>query len=303
MKAVRPLALVALAALVGALVGIVLLRARGGEQSPARGSGPAIQSTPAITPRVQTFGDPVTASVDMVFDRRVVAPDTVRIDARFEPWTQVGPVRRMRADAGNLVRLQYSYTLSCTTVGCLPSSDKEQVDFEPAQVVYILREARGRAVDTVQWPSFDVVSRLGPFDVERAQWRADTRSLPPVSYAVEPGVLAALLGAGAVLLAGIAAFLIWRLVPRAPAEEPELEEHPLSPVERALGAVSATSSNGATPEQRKALERLARELGAAGQPRLAGRARELAWAPERPSAAELDTLARDVRATISEEEV
>ena len=303
MKVLRPLALVALAALVGATVGIVLLRARGDEPAPARGSGPAIRSTTSIAPRVQTFGDPVTASIELVFDRRVVAPNTVRVDARFDPWTQVGTTRRVRTDAGDLVRLRYSYTLSCATVGCLPSADKEQVDLESAQVLYILREARARAVTTIQWPSFEVVSRVGPFASERARWRADVRALPAVSYSVAPGVLAAVLGGGALLLVAIAAFLVWRLVPRQTAEEPEAEVRRVSPVERALTAVSLTSSNGAGPEQRKALERLARELGTAGQPALSRRARDLAWAPERPSSGDLDELARDVRATLSEEAV
>jgi hypothetical protein len=303
-KVLRPLAFVALAALVGAIVGILVLRARDDETAPARGTGPAIRSVATIAPRVQTFGDPVTASLDLVFDRRVVSPSSVRVDARFDPWRQVGATRRVRTDAGNLVRLRFGYTLSCTTVGCLPSGDKEEVALESAQILYILREARGRAVTTVQWPSFEVVSRVGPFAAqEGARWRADVRSLPPVSYTIAPGVLAALLGGVALLLVAIAAFLVWRLLPRREEEEPVVEVRRVSPVERALDAVALTSSNGAGADQRKALERLARELGTAGQPALSRRARDLAWAPEHPSGGDLDVLERDVRATLAEEAV
>lgn len=300
MRALRPLAFVALAALVGAVAGAIILRARDSEPPPGRGSGPSVRATTSIAPRVQTFGDPVTAAVDMVFDRRVVAPDSIRIDARFAPWEQVGPARRVQTDAGNLVRQRYLFTLACVTTECAPSSDKEQVELESARIVYTLREIRSRAVTPIQWPSFDVVSRLGPFDVEQARWRADVRTLPAVSYAVRPRVLAALLGALALLLAAAAAVLVWRLLPRGRPAPAEAEPADVTPLDRALDAVALTSANGSSPQQRKALERLARELGVVGQPALAGRARRLAWSPERPGAGELDELQRDVR-SIQEE--
>jgi hypothetical protein len=54
--------------------------------------------------------------------------------------------------------------------------------------------------------------------------------------------------------------------------------------------------SGEVPDRRRALERLSRELGLAGEPQLATRARELAWSPEPPSPDEVDALAADVHA-------
>ena len=69
----------------------------------------------------------------------------------------------------------------------------------------------------------------------------------------------------------------------------------MSAIERALGLALVSSANGGSPEQRRALERLARELGVEGLGALAERARRLAWSPALPSRVEVERLAADVR--------
>jgi hypothetical protein len=72
-------------------------------------------------------------------------------------------------------------------------------------------------------------------------------------------------------------------------------ERRVSAIERALELALASSVNGGTPEQRRALERLARELGAEGMEALTERARRLAWSPAPPARVEVEALADDVR--------
>jgi hypothetical protein len=107
------------------------------------------------------------------------------------------------------------------------------------------------------------------------------------------------------LLAGTAAFaflglgLAWRLTrTRAPAviEEGEPDVPTLAPLERALELARDASRNGDPPERRRALERVARELGGRGLAELADRARALAWASGAADPAAIEALARDAHA-------
>ena len=63
-----------------------------------------------------------------------------------------------------------------------------------------------------------------------------------------------------------------------------------SPLERALEVAVLRADTGDLPERRRALERVARELGAAGDPALAGEVRALAWAPTAPTTAQIESL-------------
>ncbi|MGH3104707.1 MAG: hypothetical protein ACRDN6_11500 [Gaiellaceae bacterium] len=297
MTALRPLALLIAAVVVGAAAGIAILRGREVETPPLAGpDARPMAVTTSVSPRVHVFGDPVVAEVDLLFDRRRVDSDTVRLDALFDPYEQVGQPERIESGAGDLVRLRLRYPLACLSTECVPADGKRQIELQSAQVIYRVANAPGRAIDPAQWPPFEVASRLGPFDLEQARWRADVRRASPVSYAVRPGVLGAALAGSALLLALGAAVLGFRLLPRSSAGAgDEREAVRVSSLERALAALAETSANGAPPEQRKALEGLARELGSAGLPVLAGRARRLAWSAERPSPSAVEELEGDIR--------
>jgi hypothetical protein len=143
-----------------------------------------------------------------------------------------------------------------------------------------------------------VASQLSRADLQQARWRAN-RDLPAVSYAIAPGTLAALLAVAAVLALLGAATAGAPLLAReraGPEWDGAVAEDGLPPLEHALATVRRVFDSGEVPDRRRALERLSRELGRAGESELAERARGLAWSPDPPSPGEVDTLAADVHA-------
>jgi hypothetical protein len=290
----QKLGLVLAAVVVGAVAGVIVLQQNGEDEAgpgisegldPGFGFERTIRLVTSITPRTHLFGDAVVAEADLVLDPRRVDPDTVRIDADFDPYQQVGSPRRLRSNGDDLVRLRFQYTLRCMTAGCAPVAARKQTTMPIGQMVY--RLAGERIVDSFDWPPIGTASRITPIDLEEARWRADLRRLPEVSYRVAPGVLGAVLAGAAVLLALAAGGLALFLLPARARHVAEEEVPTISPLERALAAVGELSANGATPEQRKALERLARELGRAGLS-------ELATRTERPRSEDLSQLRGDV---------
>ena len=298
MSAVRAAGLLLLAITIGVMAGVLLLR-DGGSREPDLLSalqGDTIAAHPTMEPRTHLFYEPVTAGLDLVFDRRLVREGTIRVTTGFAPY-KAGSPNVQRSESGDLVRLRYRWDLECVTAGCLPQGGSStRFDFSLGRLDFVI-VGQGRSAQTVEWPSIEATSRVGPFDVEQAQWRASVARPPEVSYRVSPGVLGAGLLGGAVLLLVAAVALGWQLVPSRVAEdvvETEAERR-VSAIERALELALASSVNGGTPEQRKALERLARELGAEGLETLTERARRLAWSTAPPSRVEVEALADDVR--------
>jgi hypothetical protein len=295
----RGFGLVLAAVAVGAAVGLVILRSDDDqvENPVAAGSRdePTMAVSTSITPRAHMFGDRVAAEVEMLFDSRRVKPDSVQVNADFAPYDQLGPPQRLRADGDGVVKLRYRYALRCVAPSCAPQGARKDVIFSVGEVVYSHTGLQQRIRETFDWPPIELASRLRPVDLEEARWRADVNDLPPVSYRARPGLLGFLLAgtAGLLALAGLAlgALLLPRWTPLVAEEEAPPE---LSPLERALEAVRHTSANGATPEQRKALERLARELGRAGLVDFAGRARRLAWSAQRPERAAVERFQDEV---------
>lgn len=281
------LAVVAVALVVGAV-----LVARDGGAVSAPGRSMSIRTS--LTPRTHVFAEPVVADVELEFDSRRVNPDTVRVDAPFGPYEQLGDETRSRDDVGNLVRISYRYELGCFSRRCLPEDTIREVDLPSVRVIYSLREVRGRVNDSAQWPPLRITSRLGAVDAPRARWRADL-GFPAVTYRLSPGWLAALLLVSSLACLGAAGALGLALAPRrSRLDTAELAARPqTTPLERALEVLAR--ENGSPPDRRRALERLARELAVAGLPALAGRARELAWSPRVPSGEAVDALTADVR--------
>lgn len=298
--------LVAAAVALGLALGLAALVLRdgttGSTSPPSLGSTVRVEA--AVAPRVSLFGDPVVASVDVLFDRRVVRPESVGIDARFEPWKPQGTPPPAWTESGDLVRLSYRITLTCTAIECLPAGSAQQVQLPSARVHYGLRVQPGRVFDTFTWQPFQVVSRVTEEDVDAARWRADLRALPAVSYRISPGRLGALL-LGAAGLLGLAGVLLAlrALPPRAREAAEQGAADPPTRLEQALELARETAAaNGGSPEARKALERLARELGVAGLPRRADEVRCLAWSTDQPSRAEVEALVGAVRGELGRSE-
>ena len=259
------------------------------------------------------FGEPVTASSRV---RRRPRPGgraghraaSTRASTRGR---RSATTRRVRTDAGDLVRLRYSYALSC----CQPSAASRAHDkragrrSSPSQrPATALRDGETAAPGRRRSSVADVRGRLPARAVRRPNAPAGARTSARCrrSHAPRPPACSPRLLGGAALLAlvGVAAFLVWRLVRRAAGARSRRRGRRDSPLERALDGRLAH-----VVERRRRRSSGRRSSGsrassvAAGQPALARRARDLAWAPERPSSGDLDALARDVRATVSEEAV
>ena len=281
----RRVGLVAAAVALGLAAGLAALALRDG--TPVATSPPsserAVRVEAAVAPRVSLFGDPVVAGVDVLFDRRVVRPESVGIDASFEPWKPQGTAPPARSESGDLVRLSYRITLTCAAIECLPAGSAQQFQFLSGQVHYGLRVQPGRVVDTFTWQTFQIVSRVTEEEVDAARWRADLRTLPAVSYRISPGTLGALLLGAAGLLGLAGVLLALRALP------PRARE--------------AAEQGAADPPTRleQALE-LARELGVAGLPRRADEVRCLAWSTDQPSRAEVEALVGAVRGELGRSE-
>ena len=287
--------LLAAAVAVGVVAGLLLQSRNDSGATPARGRTMSISTS--VEPRVQLFGDPVTARVDLLFDRRRVLPgaNKIRIEAPFPPFEVVDAPTVERAESGDLVHLSYTYRLICLDRRCATASPRTDVQLAPLRVFYSLADIHRRANDSAQWPNVSVASQLTRADLQQARWRA-SRDLPKVSYSIAPGMLAALLGLAAVLallgaaVVGAPLFAAKRV---APELGPEAEDG-LPPLDLALAAVRRVFDSGEGPDRRRALERLSRELGRVGEPQLAARARELAWSPDPPSPGEVDALVHAV---------
>lgn len=294
----RLLLLLAAAVALGVVAGL-LLQSRD-DRSSRQPRGRTMTISTSVQPRVQLFGDPVTARIDLLFDRRRVLPasNKIRIDAPFRPYELVGEPKLEHAESGDLVHLRYTYRLLCLDRRCASGGPRTDVQLPPVRVFYSLADIRQRANDSAEWPTVSVASQLTRADLQQARWRAN-RDLPSVSYAITPGTLAALLAAAATLALLAAAavgapLFAWERT--APEADGTMAEDELPPLDRALATVRRVFDAGDVPDRRRALERLSRELGRAGEPELAARARGLAWSPEPPSRGEVDTLATDVHA-------
>jgi hypothetical protein len=316
----------ALAGLVAALVGLGVALAAvvvfaGGSGSENGGIPRGIMARTSLSPRSAVFGTPLSAGIDVLVDRRFVVPGSVRIRASFGAWKPVGGIRRTQHRAGSVTEVQFVVRLECLTIRCIPPIKlRREVEFPLASVLY--KPATGGPLGevTVPWPVFSFgsnltntelaahkqinplrVSDLGASGLTMTQivgsWRTEATAVPAATYRFPPEALAAALFAAAGLLALGSFLLIARRIPRPVAPRPQAVRA-RSPVERALDVLDVALANGHTGEQRKALELLGRALGGDGEPGLAYRARELAWAEPAFPRDEALALADDVRESV-----
>lgn len=278
-----------LAALVGLTVGLVWVA--GPDDEPIRPSDP-IEVRADVTPDAHVFGEPVVATVEALVDTTVIDLSSVRVVTDFAPYEQVGERTVERTSSGGIGVVTFRFPLQCLEEGCDTSGSRGLADFETGRVVYRFHDSLNDAFGALDWPPFEVASRVSDDDVEDIRWRAAETLLPEPSYRGNPAWLAALLlGLAAALMAGavLLARRWWR-----PADRLVLE--PAGPTEtrlaRALTLAREASLNGDVPRRRRALERVARELGAVNRPDLESEARELAWSQEGSTQAGVESLAR-----------
>jgi len=306
-------ALAALAAvLAGAVVAAFLAWDRADQESvQAAGVGVAgIEAEATLAPRVALFGDTVHAHVDVILDASRVDPSSVRIAADFTPFEVIGRPERRRQDAGKSVLLRTTFVLRCLTGTCVPSGQSSTYDFSPARIAFAAPGEQAPAESSISaaLPSVRVYSRFTALqaDTTNVPWRVDLLSLPAASYRLAPGLLVALLLAGATLMALAGFVLAYVALPRrrpAPAPEPEPEPPPdpvLSPLEQALALLERAIRVDGAAAQRRALELVAEELELAewGDRDLARMARALAWSEDIPAVDETSRLAAHVRSAL-----
>jgi hypothetical protein len=186
-----------------------------------------------------------------------------------------------------MVVLRHRFTLLCVSGSCTPRGLARPVSPAPVRVRYRLRSGATRTRMT-RWPVSYAASRLVAVDLPSdpqasLPWRLP--AVPPaVSYRAAPGLVAAVLYGAAALLALLAAVLVApelrRVLGLAVRRRDPLAG--LAPLERAVALLERALASGAASEQRKALDRLARELRLRGDDDLAGAARRLAWSSAAP---------------------
>jgi hypothetical protein len=235
-----------------------------------------------------------------VVDPRRLDPASVRLVPQFLSYRVASSSRDVR-QAGGATTIAWTYALECLGAGCAPARPQVVLQFPSTSLRY--RTLGGEAQRLrLTWPTITVASRLD--DEDRAAPAAHLRvdaAPPPVSYDVGPGPLADGLVAGSavfVLAAGALLFLAFRRRPAPVADTAAPASG--SPMEAALRLVRETAANGHDPELRRlALQRLVRELRAAGEPGLADDAGKLAWSDGPPSAAGAQQLADRVEREVS----
>jgi hypothetical protein len=298
---VKRVALVTVQILAAVLVGLAIrelwLAARGGGTTAAPPS--AVSVTTSITPDVVAFGTPVVATADVVANARLIRADTIRLEVDFSPYEPSAKPTVERTTIGDVTHVTFRYPLRCLKEGCEPAAARGIAQFESGFVRYRFRDSPGNGRDIVDWPPVEVASRVAAVDVEKIDWRASRTDLPAVTTRFGPTGLAVALLVAAVVLAAVAVWLarrLWHVAPEPEADEPAAR---LSPLEQALELVRAQAGNGASPpDRRRALERVARELGALGLHDLADEARALAWSPRVSTAEDVEDLARRAESAV-----
>jgi len=306
---------VALAVVAGLAALVVVLFAwdRGRDDESTAQDQPAIEGRAVLSPRNVLFGDTVTALIEVILDRDRVDPDSVRVRADFTPWNPLANPERLRRDARTTTYLRTTFVLRCLATFCTSTSETAAANLAPARVTYTAREgigSSGRRSLEVRWPQLVVGSRFSDDAAQSAgatatRWRADLLSLPAVSYGFAPGLLLALLLAGSTSLmvaAGALAYLA--LLRRPPTQAPQVDGPPepvLRPLERAFALLEDPARVDGAPQQRRALEFVARGLVERGDPPLAWAARTLAWSRQVPGVEETSGLAVRARSAFGEE--
>ena len=260
----------------------------------------------SIDPGVHLFGDPITAQVAVVADRKWVAPANVHVIVHFHPYQTPGLRPWSEPATGAFCKSPGRGSCTASRAKCLPvtkTSDLARVfKFSPAHIEYVAPTGQVRYSLDARFPRIAVLSELSPSEVTAIQnravhWYSQLTPLPAPDYRVSPNLLywlslalAALLGA-----TGLALASRWALQFR-PARAAQGPAFGSSSLERALTLFFWARAHDDETLQRKALERVADELPYDVHD-LSETARELAWSEETPEEEEVQEISE--RAGIS----
>ena len=252
----------------------------------------------SVTPPVQRFGDPTTARVAVVADRKWVAPANVRVVTHFAPYQASGPPTVVRASNGRLLQMTWTWTLRCLTEQCIPETKTSDVShifhFGRALVEYVSPTGAVRYSLHAAFPKIVVYSQLSPAVVNglvghQVRWQAPITPVAAPRYRVSPDLAFWLAVALAVLLGttGLALLIrwAWQFRPQTTARSTIAS----SSLERALTLFFWARAHDDETLQRKALERVADELPFDVHD-LSEATRALAWSPEAPDEGDVEEI-------------
>jgi hypothetical protein len=229
-----------------------------------------LQVVATLEPSSVSYGDPVTATVEVDYDRAAIDPADIRVQASFIPYVATSSPTVKRVGPG---AVRYTYTLLCVTEGCLPVRGEKLLRFAP-----VTATAPGGAKALGAWPALRISSRLTSRDLS-GPVRFRTPSTPPAPrYRIAPGRLAGALIAAAIACAVAAAVLLTAglLRRRRRGSEPRLTR-----VELAVAYVR-DSAQRSSSDRRRALSLLA-EATDQGEHELSVDAGESAWSRPSPT--------------------
>lgn len=276
------------------------------------GEGLPLKAYSTVTPAVHLFGDAVIARLAIVADTNLVDPERLRVTTDFTPYTLMRLPVRQQIEIGRFEQITWTWTLRCLTTTCVPRvppSDKVHVfRFRKAHISYpVVHGHPGYAIDAT-WPKVEVISQVSPGvaaflkKTGHLNWRFQLAPVAAPTYRMSPSLLydLALALAGALLLS--AGGLTWRWYRTIrPPQRVESSGATGTPLERALAVLAWAHARGDETLQRKALERVAGELGvevtAPEVDELSRTARELAWSSRTPEDDEVETFSERARET------
>jgi len=277
------------------------------------GEGLPLKAYTTLTPQVHLFGDDVTARVAVIADTRFVDPSRLRITTSFRPYLAVGKPAVLRLSSGRFAQVTWTWTLRCLTSPCVPRqppSEKFHVfKFALVHIDYLTKTGTRAYGITASWPPVEVLSQVSPAsesaleETDHISWHVHLTPVASPTYGVSPTLLFWLaIGLGAAALLAAAAFTrSWYLTvrPERAAAADALSSR--TTLERALALLAWAHERGDETLERKALERVAGELGAEAPvpavDELSRTARALAWSAEVPGDAEVETFAEQARET------
>lgn len=293
----------AVGAVAAVLAALAVAAPAGADVPPVHGGSVLGRNLPlkvyaSLSPQVHVFGEPITARVAVVADRRWVAPSNVKVVVHFHPYRSAGAPTVVRTSNGRLLQLTWTWHLRCLTVQCLPVTKHSDLShvfrFSPAHIEYLSPTGQVRYALNARFPRIAVLSELSPSEVAAIGARVLVwyDQITPISgphYRVSPDlafwlavVLAVLLGAAGLVLA-----VRWAL-PFLPARATQAPAG-ASTLERALMLFFWAREHDDETLQRKALERVADELPFDVHD-LSESARALAWSEESPEAEEVQEI-------------
>ena len=278
----------------------------------AIGEGAPLKAYTNLTPQVHLFGDAVTARVAVVADTKWVDPARLRITTSFKPYLPVGGPVVLRVHSGRFAQVTWTWTLSCLTSPCvprLPPSEKFHVfRFALVHIDYMTKTGKKAYGITASWPPVEVLSQVSPatenalVTTDHVTWHYHVTPVASPTFRISPSLLfwLALGLGGAAMLAAAGFARSWYLSVRPQRTTAGLVDSKTT-LERALALLAWAHERGDETLERKALERVAGELGLEAPlpavDELSRTARELAWSADVPGDEEVETFAEQARET------